>query len=45
METRNSSPVEIKVTWGLAWGLFWRMGAFYLGITGIVYLIVTAVGG
>jgi len=32
--------VEVKPTWGLAWGLFWRMLLIYLGLSFIVWLIL-----
>jgi hypothetical protein len=31
--------VEVKPTWGLAWGLWWRMALLGLLIGGIIYLI------
>jgi predicted RNA-binding Zn-ribbon protein involved in translation (DUF1610 family) len=35
--------VEVKPTWGLAWGLWWRMALLGLLIGGILYLIVAIV--
>jgi hypothetical protein len=35
---------EVRPTWRLAWGLWWRMFLISLGIAGIVYLILFAVG-
>lgn len=35
---------EVKPTWRLAWGLWWRMFLISLGIFGIVMLILYAVG-
>ncbi len=36
---------EIKVTWGLAWGLWWRMMLITLGIYAVIGLIVFIVLG
>ena len=36
---------EVKPTWGLAWGLFWRCSLMYLGISivlGIIWFFVLA---
>ena len=35
---------EVKPTWRLAWGLWWRMTLIGLGIGAIIMLIVTLVG-
>jgi hypothetical protein len=35
---------EIKPTWRLAWGLWWRMTLIGLGISAIIMVIVTLVG-
>jgi hypothetical protein len=35
---------EIKPTWRLAWGLWWRMTLIGLGISAIIMSIVTLVG-
>jgi hypothetical protein len=35
---------EIKPTWKLAWGLWWRMTIIGLGVSLIILLIVTLVG-
>ena len=35
---------DIKPTWSLAWGLFWRMFLISLGIYGVIGLIVFLVG-
>jgi hypothetical protein len=35
---------EIKPTWKLAWGLWWRMFLVSLGISAVVGLIVFLVG-
>ncbi len=37
--------VEVKPTWHLAWGLFWKMGLITLGIYAIVFGIMLAVLG
>ena len=34
---------EVKLTWGFAWGLFWRMLLLLLLVGGVVYLIVMIV--
>jgi hypothetical protein len=34
---------DVKPTWGLAWGLWWRMVVLGLLIGGILYLIVVIV--
>ncbi len=36
---------EIKVTWGLAWGLWWRMTLITLGIYAVIGLIMFIVLG
>lgn len=36
-------PVEVKPTWGLAWGLWWRMGLLGLLVGGVLYLIALIV--
>jgi len=35
---------EIKVTWGLAWGLWWRMMLITLGIYAVIGVIVFIAG-
>ncbi|MFW6117984.1 MAG: hypothetical protein ACOC6R_00640 [Chloroflexota bacterium] len=35
---------EVKPSWRLAWGLWWRMTLISLGISLIILLIVTLVG-
>jgi len=35
---------EVKPTWGLAWGLFWRQFLIWLGIGAIFWLIMFLVG-
>jgi hypothetical protein len=35
---------EVKPTWRLAWGLWWRMTLIGLGVSLIILLIVTLVG-
>jgi len=45
METRERDQVEVKPTWKLAWGLFWRISLISLGVYGIIWLIVIAVIG
>ncbi|MFO7996859.1 MAG: hypothetical protein R6U93_06975 [Dehalococcoidia bacterium] len=35
---------EVKPTWRLAWGLWWRMFLIGLGISVIIALILFAVG-
>lgn len=34
---------EVKLTWGFAWGLFWRMLLLLILVGGVVYLIVMIV--
>ncbi|MBE9482065.1 MAG: hypothetical protein IMY88_00080 [Chloroflexi bacterium] len=36
--------VEVKVTWGLAWSLFWRWFLIQLGIGVIIWIIMFFVG-
>jgi len=45
METRERDQVEVKPTWRLAWGLFWRTFLISLGVMAIIYLIMFAVIG
>lgn len=35
--------IEVKPTWGLAWGLWWRMTVLGLLIGGTVYLIIALI--
>ena len=37
--------VDVKPTWVLAWGLFWRMTLITLGIYGVVFGILFAIVG
>jgi hypothetical protein len=41
-------PVEVKVTWKFAWGLWWRQILFSLAISAIIYipvfLVLVAIG-
>jgi len=37
--------MEVKVTWRLAWGLFWRWFLIQLGIGAIMWLIFFLVFG
>ena len=39
----NVGQIEVKPTWGLAWGLYWRMLVMGLVFAGLVYLIVLVV--
>ena len=32
--------VDVKVTWGLVWALYWRMLLIGLGITAVIWLIM-----
>jgi hypothetical protein len=45
METRERDQVEVKPTWRLAWGLFWRWFLIGLGVYAIIWLIIIAVIG
>lgn len=44
MESQQSEQVEIKPTWRLAWGLFWRMFLINLAVVGVIYLIIFTIG-
>jgi hypothetical protein len=35
---------EVRPTWRLAWGLWWRMFLITLGIAAIIWLVLFAVG-
>jgi len=35
---------EVKPTWRLAWGLWWRFFLITLGVYGIIFLIMLLVG-
>jgi hypothetical protein len=35
----QSGPLDVKPTWGLAWGLFWRMLCLLLFMGGVLFLI------
>ena len=37
--------VEVKPTWGLAWGLWWRMFLIGLGVSVVIWLILFIVVG
>jgi hypothetical protein len=37
--------MEVKPTWKLAWGLWWRMMLISIGIWGVIYLILFAIFG
>lgn len=34
----STQQVEVKPTWGLAWGLFWRMLFLYILMGGVIFL-------
>ena len=36
----TGSEVLVRATWGLAWGLFWRIAVFLLLFGGVVYMAV-----
>lgn len=36
--------VKVKVTWGLAWALFWRMMLIELGISAVIGIIAFIAG-
>jgi len=38
-----SQKVEVKPTWGLAWGLFWRILVLFLLFAGIGYMIYVVI--
>jgi hypothetical protein len=40
----DDDKVKVKPTWGLAWGLWWRMLLINIGIIAIVIGIMVAVG-
>jgi hypothetical protein len=39
MEMPENEKVEVKPTWKLAWGLFWRMLLIWIGIVVVIALI------
>ena len=39
MEVPEEEKVVVKPTWGLAWGLWWRMFLIGLGITVVIGVI------
>jgi len=41
----NPTQVEVKVTWSLAWGLFWRMALMQLAAGFIFGLLIIIAGG
>ena len=43
MESQQRNQVEVKPTWRLAWGLFWRMFLIELGVAAVIWLIVLIV--
>ena len=40
----DDEKVTVKPTWGLAWGLWWRMLLINIGIVAIIIGIMFAVG-
>lgn len=40
----DDDRVKVKPTWGLAWGLWWRMLLINLGIVAIIIGIMVAIG-
>jgi len=40
----DNDKVEVKPTWRLAWGLFWRFFLINLGIYAVIFLIILLVG-
>ncbi|MBM3155368.1 MAG: zinc ribbon domain-containing protein [Chloroflexi bacterium] len=40
VSTPAHSEVAVRPTWGLAWGLFWRIALLWLLFGGIIYLMV-----
>jgi hypothetical protein len=43
MEQSKPVPVEVKVTWGLAWALWWRWMLFSLALGAIIYIPVICI--
>ena len=37
--------VDVKVTWGLVWALWWRMALIGLGVSAVIWLIMFIVIG
>jgi hypothetical protein len=37
--SHQTAQVDIKPTWGLAWGLFWRTLCLMLFTTGVIFLV------
>ncbi len=37
--------VEVKVTWGLAWALFWRMMLISLGVYAVIAIPIILIAG
>lgn len=40
----DDDKVKVKPTWGLAWGLWWRMLLINMGIVAIIIGIMVAIG-
>ncbi len=38
MEQNKPAQMEIKVTWGFAWALWWRSMLFSLAVGAIIYI-------
>jgi hypothetical protein len=36
---------EVKPTWKLSWGLWWRMMLISLGIYAVIFIILLIIGG
>ncbi len=41
---REHMDNEVRPTWKLAWGLWWRMTLISLGVFAVIWLILFAVG-
>ena len=41
---REHMDNEVRPTWRLAWGLWWRMTLISLGVFAIIWLVLFAVG-
>ncbi len=38
-DMHHHRQIDVKPTWGLAWGLFWRMLCLWIFISGVIFLV------
>ena len=38
-DMHHHKPLDVKPTWGLAWGLFWRTLCLWIFASGVIFLV------